>query len=170
MSHSTLALYCCMLLCVFVSYKFVSWFSSETSALALRVLGFTRRLSMENALGFSFGLTIFGESAVTFGGLAAEWNRRISPEASGMFLWLRSAATDRLSKPPFRPGRFIHLGLKRWSWSTVMEPPNETVEVPLFSRDSILRLRSAAWPQNETADRRFQRANVSFHMPSSWGL
>ena len=33
------------------------------------------------------------------------------------------------------------------------EPPNETAEVPLFSRDSILRLRSAAWLQNETADR-----------------
>ena len=67
-------------------------------------------------------------------------------------------------------GDLIFLGLKRRSWSAVMKPPNETAEVPLFSREPILRFSSAAWPQNETADRRFQRAIVSFHMPSSWGL
>ena len=37
-----------------------------------------------------------------------------------------------------------------------------TAEVPLFSRDSILRLRSAAWPPNETADRRFQKGKLVF--------
>jgi hypothetical protein len=36
------------------------------------VLVLARRPYLENALGFSLEFTIFGESAVSFGGLAAE--------------------------------------------------------------------------------------------------
>ena len=90
-----------MLLCVFVSCKFVSQFCSETSALALRVLGFARRPYMENALGFSLGFTIISESAVSFDGLlTADYDRRLRqrelnrPGLNGGFE-RRSVAADR---------------------------------------------------------------------------
>ena len=58
---------------------------------------------MENALGFSFGFTTVGESAVVFDGLAAE----LKPPFQTRQLWLDSAVTidgrDRRSKPPFIP-------------------------------------------------------------------
>ena len=67
------------------------------------MLGFARRPSMENALGFSFGFTTFGELTVVFGGLAAE----LKPPFQTRQLWLDSAVMigghDRRSKPSFIP-------------------------------------------------------------------
>ena len=61
-----------VVVCLYVSHNSFPDSVSETSALALKVLGFARRPYVENALGFSLGFTIFGESAVSFDGLAAE--------------------------------------------------------------------------------------------------
>ena len=49
------------------------------------MLGFTRRPYMENAIGFSFGFTNFGESAVTFGGLAANETAELVQKALANF-------------------------------------------------------------------------------------
>ena len=59
------------------------------------------------------GFTIFGETAVPFGGLAAVRNRRTRPD------W-----------------KYL-LGSKRRLWSAVLKTPNEVVDVSLFSRDSF---------------------------------
>ena len=53
------------------------------------------------------------------------------------------------------------------SQTAVMIGGHETAKVPLHLSGLILRLSSTAWPQNETVERRFQRANLSFHMPCS---
>ena len=59
------------------------------------------------------GFTIFGETAVPFGGLAAVRNRRTRPD------W-----------------KYL-LGSKRRLWSAVLKTPNEVADVSLFSRDSF---------------------------------
>ena len=52
------------------------------------VLILARGSPSENALGFSFDFTTFGETAVVIDGLAVEWNRRFILEVSGMILRL----------------------------------------------------------------------------------
>ena len=64
------------------------------------VLGFARRSPSENALGFSFGFTIIGETAV----LSAVNDRRMKPPFDSRKLWIGSAVTiggqAAESKPP----------------------------------------------------------------------
>lgn len=97
-------------------------------------LDFTRRPSMENALGFSFGFTTFGPSAVVFGGIAVNWNHRFRPDNSGLIPRLRSVSRDHRSKPPFMDRCFLS-GLILRLWWAVSAPSNETAKVPMFSRD-----------------------------------
>ena len=84
---------------------------SETSARARWCALFYAMIADGDAFGFSLGFTIFGETAVPFGGLAAVRNRRTRPD------W-----------------KYL-LGSKRRFWSAVTKPPNEVTDVSWSSRE-----------------------------------
>ena len=109
------------------------------------MLVLARRSPLENALGFSLGFTKIGETVVWIDGLAAELVQRSLAYFYGY---------DR--RPPTAV-RNRRLDLVDFNIS-VSFGGHETAEVPLHLSGLILRLFSAAWPQNETADRRFHSA------------
>ena len=58
------------------------------SALACWCAWISVRIAFGEYPWLLLGFTTFGETAVVIGSLAAEWNRRLIPEVSGMILRL----------------------------------------------------------------------------------
>ena len=175
MSHYTLALCCCILLCVYVSCNSFPEYVRKRPRLHDNVLGFTRRPLMENALGFS----LVSPSLVNRRLWSAAWPPNRNRRSDLMHLLSRvvfcgliggyeTAEWNRRMKPPFSP-LFSGWILRLWSAAW---PQNETAELDILGRflsraqfcGHILRPR----PQNETADCAFQGQNCLFTCPVSW--
>ena len=73
----------------FVSYNSFPEYVRKRPRSHDNVLDFARRSPSENALGFSFGFTFIGETAV----LSAATDRRMKPPFDSRELWNRSAVT-----------------------------------------------------------------------------
>ena len=69
MLHFTLALCCCILLCVYVSCNSFPEYVQKRPRVHVSVLGLARGPSSEKDLVFSFGYTTIGETTVVIDGL-----------------------------------------------------------------------------------------------------
>ena len=159
------------------------------------VLGFARRSPSENALGFSFGFTFIGETAVLIGGHwppneTAVWfqraleqicgydrrsGRRIETAELDLMHLLFSGLILRFNR---RPGRRIETAewdifksVSFWDFDRRFRLTAESGRrlIPCFSR-SIRRLNSAATTAEWNRRSVISRALWSFHLPCSWWL
>ena len=144
---------------------------SETSARARKCAWFCAKTAHGECPWLLLGFTNFGESAVTIGGLAAESKPPIRPDAfiiSGLILRFVLRFRNRRMKPPFSP-LFSGWILRLWSAAW---PPNETAELDILgrflSRAQFCGQILRPRPQNETADCAFQGQNCLFTCPVSW--
>ena len=127
MSPFTLALCCCIFLCVSVSSNSFPKCCSETSAHAHWCAWLARWSPSKNALGFSFGFTKSGETTVWSAALTDEWNRHLCPEVSGVLMWLWSVTTtavqNRLSDLVELISRVYLCGCDRRLWNRRLKQP-----------------------------------------------
>ena len=114
---------------------------------------------------------LWSNSAVSSAAWPQIWNRRFTPDAfifSGCVLRFNRRFRNRRMKPPFSP-LFSGWILRLWSAAW---PPNETAELDILGRfPSRVQFGGQILrprPQNETADWAFPGAILSFHMPCFW--
>ena len=119
---------------------------SETSARARWCAWFSAMIAGGDALGFSFGFTIFGE-------------RRFQSAAWPPF---ETADRDLIEINVSGPNRRFDRRL----CTRRMKAPIEIQVLGFQFGSFVLRPR----PQNETADRAFSGAKMYFHMPCFWSL